>query len=62
MISASDSQSGGPGFESHALYLFSVVPRSNPRPTGCLLAVGVFDPVYVVFELFVSKYLSGVLR
>ena len=28
--------------------------------TGCLLPVGVFNPVYVVFELFVSKYLSGV--
>ena len=33
--SVSDSQSGGPGFESrssHLLDLFSVVPGSNPRP------------------------------
>ena len=35
MVSASDSHSGGPGFEScsgHLLGLFSVVPSSNPRP------------------------------
>ena len=35
MVSASDSQSGGPGFESRSGHL-------------------------LVFELFVSKYLSGV--
>ena len=35
VVSVSDSQSGGPGFESrsgHLLDLFSVVPISNPRP------------------------------
>ena len=35
VVSASDSQSGGPGFESrsgHLLGLFSVVPSSNPQP------------------------------
>ena len=35
VVSASDSQSGGPGFESrsgHLLDLCSVVPSSNPRP------------------------------
>ena len=35
VVSASDSQSGGPGFEScsgHLLDLFSVVPSSNSRP------------------------------
>ena len=32
MVSASDSQSGGRGFESsHLPYLFSVVLNSNPR-------------------------------
>ena len=34
VVSASDSQSDGPGFESrsgHLLDLFSVVPSSNPR-------------------------------
>ena len=35
VVSALDSQSGAPGFESrsgHLLDLFSVVPRSNPLP------------------------------
>ena len=35
VVSASDLQSGGPGFESrsgHLLDLLSVVPSSNPRP------------------------------
>ena len=35
VVSASDLQSGGPGFESRSgnlLDLFSVVPSSNPRP------------------------------
>ena len=35
VVSASDSQSGGPGFESrsgHLLDLCSVVPSSNSRP------------------------------
>ena len=35
VVSASDLQSGGPGFESrsgHLLDLFSIVPSSNPRP------------------------------
>ena len=34
VVNASDSQYGGPGFESrsgHLLDLFSVVPSSNPR-------------------------------
>ena len=32
MVSASDSQSGGRGFESsHLLDLFFVIPNSNPR-------------------------------
>ena len=53
MVNASDSQSGSPGFESHSghlLDLFSVVLSSHPRharkkPTGCLLPVGVYNPV-----------------
>ena len=51
MVRVSDLQSGGPRFEfhfSHSLDLFSVV-----------LPVGVLNSV-VLFELFVSKYLSGV--
>ena len=47
MVSASDSQSGGPGFESrsgHLLDLGSVVPSSK-FSAGCLLPVGVFNPV-----------------
>ena len=58
MVSVSDLQSGGPGFEScsgHLLDLFSVVPSSNPRSTGCLLPVGVFNFVMLYLNyLFLS--------
>ena len=50
-----ESQSGSLGFEPPSgdlLDLFSVVPSSNLRTTGCLLLVGVFNPVML--------YLSGV--
>ena len=59
----SGSQSVGPGFESRSgrlLDLFSVVPNSNPRSTGCLLPVGVFTPVTLYLNyLFLSQYLIG---
>ena len=51
MVRVSDLQSGGPRFKfrfGHLLDLFLVV-----------LPVGVLNSV-VLFELFVSKYLSGV--
>ena len=69
MVNASDSQSGGPGFESrsgHLLDLFLVVQRSNPRSRLQILANWLppaswgFKSCYVVFELVVSKYSSGV--
>ena len=60
----SGSQSGGPGFEyrsGHLLDLFSGVQTSNPRPTACLLPVGVFNPIMLYLNyLFLSQYLSGV--
>jgi len=50
VVSVSDSQSGGPGSESHSGHLldsFLVVRRSIPEqackyPTGYLLPVGIF--------------------
>ena len=54
MVSASDSQSDGPRFESRSgrlLDLFVVVASSNPRPLGSLNC-------YVAFDLFVSKHFS----
>ena len=68
VVSASDSQSCGPGFESrsgHLLDLCSVVPSSKFSATlvnsqlvaFCQLG---FLILLCLFELFVSKYLSGV--
>ena len=70
VVSASDLQSGGPGFESrsgHLLDLFSVVPSSNPRPTGCLLPVNLVPrvlsyPVMLYLNYLFSKYLLIVKR
>ena len=53
MLNVLDLQSSSPGFESHSghlLDLFSVVLSSHPhhackKPTGCLLPVGVYNPV-----------------
>ena len=59
MVSASASQSGGPGFESrpgHLLDFSSVVPSSNPRP------VGVLNPVLLHLNYLFSKYLLIVKR
>ena len=65
VVSISDLQSGCPAFESRSgdLHdLSSVIASSNrwtlcKKPTGCLLPVGVFNPViyiyvYVVFGFF----------
>ena len=73
-VSVSNLQSGCPRFESRSgdLHdLSSVISSSNrwtlcKKPTGCLLPVGVFNPVmyiyvYVVFGFFfVPKYSGGV--
>ena len=37
-----------------------ILGHACKKPTGCLLLVGEFKSCYVVFELFVSKYLSVV--
>ena len=68
MVSLSDSESGGPGFESrsgHLLDFFLVVPILNPRP-GLYVANwlpptswGCNSLMLFLNNLFVSKYLSG---
>ena len=64
VVSVSDPQSGGPGFESrsgHLLDLFSVelVSRACKKPTGCLLPVGVFNPVMLYLnDLFLSIWVE----
>ena len=69
VVCASDPQSSGPSRfvsrSSQLLDLFSVVSSSNPRPS-LLIANWLpsvswsFYPCYVIFELFVSNYWSGV--
>ena len=62
VVSASDSQSSGPGIRPRICsrsYRVQILGHACKYPTGCLLPVGVFNPV-IVFELFVSKYLRGV--
>ena len=63
MVTALDLQSDGPRFESrsgHLLDFFSVVPSLGPQPTGCLLPVGVFNPVMFCLPYLFQKYLGGV--
>ena len=63
MVTALDSQSDGPRFESrsgHLVDFFSVVPSLSPQPTGCLLPVGVFNPVMFCLSYLFQKYLDGV--
>ena len=69
MVSASDSQSGGPGFESRSGHLLAGFVLGRPKlkslatlvnTTGCLLPVWVFNPVMLYLNYFVSRYLSGV--
>ena len=63
VVSISDLQSGCPAFESRSgdLYdLSSVILSSNrwtlcKKPTGCLLPVGVFNPVIYVVVNFLSQ-------
>ena len=69
VVRALDSQSGGPGFGSrscHLLDLFgylefklsATLVNSQRVASSCKLSF--FLSCYVIFELFVSKYLSGV--
>ena len=75
VVSVSNLQSGCPRFESRSgdLHdLSSVIPSSNrwtlcKKPTGCLLPVGVFNPVIYIYIcvcciwiFFVPKYSGGV--
>ena len=58
-------QSGGPGIGRRICSRSSrvqILGHACKYPTGCLLPVGVFNPVMLccMFELFVSKYLRGV--
>ena len=68
MVSVSDSQSSGPGFESrsgHRRDLFLGSPEFKSSPTlvnsqlVCLRPVGILNNCYVQFELFVSVVLLG---
>ena len=57
MVSAADTQSGGPVRLFHSgdlLDLFLIVPSLTPQPDG------VFNLVMLHLDLFVSKYLSEV--
>ena len=74
MDRASDSESGGPEFEScsgYLLDLFLVVPSSSTwplmyitnwlPPASCpVVCMCFFKPYYVIIELFEWNYLSGV--
>ena len=65
VVSASDSQSGGPGSESHSGHALAefVLGRPKFRSLATLVnsqLVGILIHLDVVFELFVSKYSSGV--
>ena len=66
MVNASDSQSGSPGFESRSGHLLDLLSGRSEFKSSVtlvnsqLVASWGFKSCYVVFELFVSKYSSGV--
>ena len=68
VVSASDSQSGGPRSESHSGHARAEFVPGRPkfRPLATLVNSQLvanwlgFQSIYVVFELFVSKYSCGV--
>ena len=64
MVSISDLQSGCPRFESRSgdlhdlssvMTRVQIVGHSCKKPTGCLLPVGVFNPVIYVVVNFLSQ-------
>ena len=57
MVSASDSQSGSPWFESRSLHCSR---SSRVQTLVNSQVVASYQSCYIVFELFVSKYLNGV--